>query len=75
MANKLIKLGDGDYVMASEIAGLSRQPYSDYIIVKERDGTQHHVVGGYGEQPWQALSRLTAEIDAALAGTDAGQHG
>lgn len=75
MADKLIKLAEGDYVMASAISGVSRQPYSDYIVVKELDGTQHHVLGGYGEQPWQTLSRLTAEIDAALAGTDAGQHG
>lgn len=62
----MIKLSDGCYVAADQIAEVKVNEYSSHITVRTKDGIGHCHEPGYGEGVYAALNRLIAEINAAI---------
>ena len=63
----MIKLSDGCYVAADQIAEVKVNDYSTSITVRTKDGIGHCHEPGYGEGVYTALDRLIAQINAAIS--------
>ncbi|MDP8639016.1 hypothetical protein QZQ24_05650 [Serratia marcescens] len=67
MADKLIKVSDGQYVMASQVIRVERREYSDYCTVVTSDGERLSLTPGYGEPIYKAQERFINTVNEALA--------
>jgi hypothetical protein len=63
----MIKLSDGCYVAADQIAEVKVNDDSATITVRTKDGIGHCHEPGYGEGVYAALDRLVAEINSATS--------
>ncbi len=63
----MIKLSDGCYVAADQIAEVKVNEYASSITVRMKDGIGHNCQPGYREGVYAALDKLIAEINAATA--------
>lgn len=70
MADKLIKVSDGQYVMASQVIRVERYEFSDNCTVVTSDGERLSLMPGYGERIYQAQERFINAVNEALAGDE-----
>ena len=63
----LIKLSDGCYVAADQIAELKIPEYANHIVVRTRDGIGHCHEPAYTQSVYEALDELVDKINNALA--------
>ncbi|BEL74470.1 hypothetical protein LL394_003027 [Serratia marcescens] len=70
MADKLIKVSDGQYVMASQVIRVERYEFSDNCTVVTSDGERLSLMPRYGERIYQAQERFINAVNEALAGNE-----
>lgn len=63
----MIKLSDGCYVAASEIAEVRVNQYSDFITVRMKNGIGHSLGADYGKGIYETMDKLIAQIDAEMS--------
>ena len=63
----MIKLSDGCYVAADQIAEVEVNEYAQCITVRMKDGIGHSCQPGYGEGVYAYFNKLIAEINTATA--------
>jgi hypothetical protein len=61
----LIKLSDGCYVAADQIAEVRINDYADTIVVRTKDGMGHCHRAAYRQSIYEALGELVAKVNAA----------
>lgn len=61
----MIKLSDGCYVAADEIAEIKLSEYGSHITVRMKNGIGHSHEPGYRQSPYEALDELVAKVNAA----------
>lgn len=64
MADRLIKINEQNWVMASSVSRVERGAYDNVYVWAE--GIQHCLEPGYGEPSYKALARIVETINAAL---------
>lgn len=62
----LIKLSDGCYVAAEEVAEVKVTSHHDGLTVRMKNGIGHHLYCDYGQSCWATMDRLVNEINAAV---------
>ncbi len=65
--SQLIKLSDGCYVAADQIAEVKTNPHSHVITVRTKDGVGHAHMPGYKQGLYEAQDALIAQINEALS--------
>lgn len=63
----MIKLSDGCYVAADQVAEVNINDYRTLIIVRTKDGIGHKHEPAYGESIFDALDKLVKQINDATA--------
>ena len=64
----MIKLKEGLYVAADQVAEIEIRENRDGLRVRMKDGSTHWVPNDYGKSPWTTQERLVAAVEAALQG-------
>lgn len=63
----MIRLSDGCYVAADQVAEVTLNDARTRISVRMKDGVGHHFEPNYGESLYQALDRLIGQINTAAS--------
>lgn len=63
----MIKLSDGCYVAADQIAEVQVYPSTTWVTVRMKSGGEHSSIPEYGESVYGALDRIVKEINAATS--------
>lgn len=61
----MIKLSDGCFEAADQIAEVKVNDSSETITVRTKDGIGHCCMPGYGETVYQTLDKLIEQINAS----------
>jgi hypothetical protein len=63
----MIKLSDGCWVAADQIAEISAKPHDDGVTVRMKDGIGHHLGNDFRQSSYATCSRLVKLVNDALA--------
>lgn len=65
----LIKLNDGCYVAADQVAEIRVKDHGG-LCVRMKDGVRHHVGADYGKSDYATQDRLVKEVNKAKTGNE-----
>jgi hypothetical protein len=62
---RLIKLKDGCYIAADDVAEISVNLGADMVAVRTKSGASHSLVADYGKGIYATVQRLVDEVNKA----------